>query len=326
MHVIHVDGAGSHSRLVFEERPIPAFGPDDLLVRVRATALNRADLLQRKGMYPPPEGASPILGLEMAGEVEAVGHHVRGHRVGDRVCALLPGGGYAQYVVVPAALALPIPDVMSYEEAAAIPEVFLTAYQALVWLGRLQASETVLVHAGGSGVGTAAIQLARALGARVFITASRPKHAACLALGAEAAIDYREEAFDAEVMRLTNRRGVDVALDFVGADYFERNIESLAMDGRLVILALMGGSRVESVSLRHIFRKRLQILFSTLRNRSEAYKIELTQAFSTEMLPRFQAGELAPVIDTVYNWTDAEAAHSRMEANLNTGKLVLRVT
>ena len=326
MHVIHVDGAGSHSRLVFEERPIPAFGPDDLLVRVRATALNRADLLQRKGMYPPPEGASPILGLEMAGEVEAVGHHVRGHRVGDRVCALLPGGGYAQYVVVPAALALPIPDVMSYEEAAAIPEVFLTAYQALVWLGRLQAGETVLVHAGGSGVGTAAIQLARALGARVFITASRPKHAACLALGAEAAIDYREEAFDAEVMRLTNRRGVDVALDFVGADYFERNIESLAMDGRLVILALMGGSRVESVSLRHIFRKRLQIHFSTLRNRSEAYKIELTRAFSTEMLPRFQAGELAPVIDTVYNWTDAEAAHSRMEANLNTGKLVLRVT
>ncbi len=326
MHVIHVDGAGSHSRLVFEKRPIPAYGPNDLLVRVRATALNRADLLQRKGMYPPPEGASPILGLEMAGEVEAVGHHVRGRRVGDRVCALLSGGGYAQYAVVPADLAMPIPEALTYEQAAAIPEVFLTAYQALVWLGKLQAGETALVHAGASGVGTAATQLARILGARVFVTASRPKHAACLALGAEAAIDYREEAFDAEVMRLTNRRGVDVVLDVVGADYFERNIESLATDGRLVILALMGGSRVESISLRHIFRKRLHILFSTLRNRSETYKIELTRAFSTEMLPRFQAGDLAPVIDTVYDWTDAEAAHSRMEANLNTGKLVLRVT
>jgi tumor protein p53-inducible protein 3 len=326
MHVIHIDGAGSHSRLVFEERPIPAVGPNDLLVRVRATALNRADLLQRKGMYPPPEGASPILGLEMAGEVEAVGHQVRGRRIDDRVCALLPGGGYAQYVVVPAELAMPIADTMSFEEAAAIPEAFLTAFQALTWLGKVQVGETVLIHAGASGVGTAAIQLARAMKAHVIVTASRPKHAACLALGAEAAIDYREEAFDSEVMRLTHRRGVDVVLDVVGADYFERNIESLAIDGRLVILALMGGSRVESVSLRHIFRKRLQIICSTLRNRSEAYKVELTRAFSTEMLPRFQAGELAPVIDTVYDWNNAEAAHSRMEANLNTGKLVLRIT
>ncbi|MEZ4701951.1 MAG: NAD(P)H-quinone oxidoreductase [Rhodothermales bacterium] len=326
MHVIHVEGAGAHSRLVFQERPMPTCGPDDLLVRVHATALNRADLLQRKGMYPPPEGASPVLGLEMAGEVEVVGAQVRGWRGGDRVCALLPGGGYAQYVVIPARMAIPVPDRLSYEEAAAIPEVFMTAYQALVWLGRLQAGETVLIHAGASGVGTAAIQMARLLGARVYVTASRQKHPTCLALGAAAAIDYRDEAFDEAVMGLTNRKGVDVVLDFIGADYFERNVESLGMDGRLVILALMGGSRVESISLRHLFRKRLQILCSTLRNRSADYKAELTRAFCADMLPRIQEGHLVPVIDTVYDWSDVEAAHSRMEANLNTGKLVLRVT
>jgi putative PIG3 family NAD(P)H quinone oxidoreductase len=326
MRFLHVDGVGTHSRLVFAEQPTPACGPDELLVRIRATALNRADLLQRQGVYPPPDGASPILGLEMAGEVEAVGAFAGSWRVGERVCALLSGGGYAEYVAIPADMAIRIPPSLSFEQAAAIPEVFLTAYQALFWLARIKPGEVVLIHAGASGVGTAAIQLARAGGARAIVTASRPKHPACLGLGAEAAIDYREERFDEAAMRLTHRRGVDVVLDFIGADYFERNIESLATDGRLVVLALMGGSRVESVSLRTLFRKRLHLHFSTLRNRSDGYKAELTQSFVDEMLPRFAAGELAPVIDAVYDWSDAEVAQSRMQANLNTGKLVLRIT
>ncbi len=326
MRIIHTENPGPESRLVFRDRPLPACGAGALRVRVQATALNRADLLQRAGHYPPPEGASPVLGLEMAGVVETVGDDVDGWAVGDRVCALLPGGGYAEYAVIPAAMAMRIPDSLGFEEAAALPEVFLTAFQALCWLARLQASETALIHAGASGVGTAAIQLAGVLGARAIVTASAPKHAACLRLGAAAAIDYRTDAFDEAVMTHTDGHGADVVLDVIGAPYLAQNVVAAAVDARIVLLALMGGSRVEMLDLRPLFRKRIHLLSSTLRARSPAYKAELTRDFVQRMGPHVASGTLAPVIDRVYDWADAEDAHARMRANANTGKLVLRVT
>jgi putative PIG3 family NAD(P)H quinone oxidoreductase len=233
MLAIHIVNEGPDATL--ERRPIekPVPGPGELLVRVRATALNRADLLQRTGKYPPPPGESPILGLEMAGAVEAWGASCRfDWTVGDRVCGLLAGGGYAEYVVLSEAMAMPIPETLSFEEAAAVPEVFLTAFQALFLLGGLEEGGRVLVHAGASGVGTAAIQLARQAGADVYVTASAGKHDACLSLGAKAAIDYRNENFYERVDQLTDGGGVQVVVDFIGAPYFEQNIQSLAMDGR----------------------------------------------------------------------------------------------
>ncbi|RMF30179.1 MAG: NAD(P)H-quinone oxidoreductase, partial [Bacteroidetes bacterium] len=240
-------------------------------------------------------------------------------------CGLLAGGGYAERVLLNEHLALPIPERMSYEQAAAIPEAFLTAFQALVWLAELQEGEAVLVHAGGSGVGTAAIQLARGLGARVYVTASEPKHPLCLELGADHAIDYRSEDFAAEIRRLTKGRGVQVILDFIGAAYLKQNLEALALDGRLVLLALMGGAKVPDFSLLPLLRKRLKLMGSTLRNRSLEYKIALTHAFKTFAWQGFADGTYRPVIDSVFPWTEVAQAHRRMEANLNQGKIVLRV-
>ena len=325
MKAVLVREAGGPENLYLGDAPRPKPADNELLVRVQATALNRADLLQRQGAYPPPKGASDILGLELAGTVVEVGAACEGWAVGDRVCGLLPGGGYAAYAVLPAPMAMPVPAILSFEEAAAIPEVFLTAFQALCWLGQLQEGERVLIHAGASGVGTAAIQLARAIGAVPYVTASAPKHDACLALGAEAAIDYKTEDFAARIADLTDGQGADVILDFIGASYFEANIQSLARDGRLVILALMGGRTVEAVDLRSLFAKRAHLLFTTLRSRSLAYKIDLTQAFASRMWPLFEEGRLKPVIDTVMDWQDVQEAHRRMEANKNIGKIVLRV-
>ncbi len=305
------------------ERPEP--GPGDILVRVHVTALNRADLLQREGKYPPPKGESPLMGLEMAGTVEALGRGSGLYSVGDRVFGLLPGGGYAQYVVIPERLAMAIPPGMRFEDAAAIPEVFLTAHQALDWIGGLQQGETTLIHAGASGVGTAAIQLARLAGARVMVTASASKHDVCRGLGANATIDYKSEDFAERVSEETGGRGVDVILDFIGAPYFERNVRSLAVDGRIVILAMMGGTRLEELNLRELFRRRGMIATSTLRNRSREYKQELTADFAGRMLTHFVDGTLRPVIDRVMDWTEVQEAHRIMGANENAGKIVLRV-
>lgn len=325
MKAVLVREAGGTENLYIGEVPRPEPAEDELLVRVKATALNRADLLQRQGAYPPPRGASDILGLELAGTVVTVGAACDGWTIGDRVFGLLPGGGYAEYAVLPGRMAMPIPALLSFEEAAAIPEVFLTAFQALFWLGNVQEGERVLIHAGASGVGTAAIQLARAVGAVPYVTASAQKHDACLALGAEAAIDYKTEDFAARIADLTNGQGADVILDFIGASYFEANIQSLARDGRLVVLALMGGRTVASVDLRALFAKRAHLLFTTLRSRSPSYKIDLTQAFSERMLPLFEEGLLKPVIDSVMDWSAVQDAHRRMGANKNIGKIVLRV-
>ncbi|WP_247232792.1 NAD(P)H-quinone oxidoreductase [Telluribacter sp. SYSU D00476] len=325
MQAILLKEPGSADQLYLGEWPTPEPASHEILVRVQATALNRADLLQREGKYPPPEGASPILGLEVSGVVEEVGEGVTCWQVGDRVFGLLPGGGYAQYAVMHEDMAMPIPGTWNFVDAAAVPEVFLTAFQALNWIAYVQPGERVLLHAGASGVGTAAIQLAHAMGAEVLVTSSASKHDLCRQLGATHTIDYRKGPFLEELLSVTDGQGVDVIVDPVGGDYFNQNIKALKMDGRLVMLAVMGGAKVPEVNLGPILFKRLQITGSTLRSRSREYQIQLTQDFMDFAYDRFQSGMLKPVIDTVFDWQDVAEAHRYMEANQNTGKIVLRV-
>ncbi|MCX2738556.1 NAD(P)H-quinone oxidoreductase [Pontibacter anaerobius] len=325
MKAILVKQPGGPEQLILGEYEQPLPAPTELLVKVHATALNRADTLQRQGKYPPPKGASPILGLEIAGEVVEAGINCTRYKKGDKVFGLLPGGGYAAYAVIEEAMAMPVPENLSMEEAAAIPEVFLTAWQALVWLGKLQAGERALIHAGASGVGTAAIQLARALKAEVLVTASEWKLHACKELGANKAINYKEVPFEDEVLAYTNNEGVDVIVDFIAGPYFNQNLECLRTDGRLVILASLGGGKVDGVDLRKILTKRLQVIGSTLRSRSKDYQLKLTEDMSRFALPLFKEGKLKPVVDSVYSWEEAAEAHRYMEQNKNIGKIVLRV-
>ena len=325
MRAVVVTEEGAPEHMTIGEVPTPEPGPEEVRVRVHATALNRADTFQRRGHYPPPEGASEILGLEMAGTVAETGENVVDWHADDRVFALLDGGGYAEYAVVHEDRLMAVPPGLSMQEAAAVPEVFLTAYQALHWLGGLQSGHRVLIHAGASGVGTAALQLVRRAEAHPYVTASAPKHDLCRDLGAEATIDYETEDFAERIAALTDDRGVDLILDFIGAPYFHRNVESLALDGRIIQLATLGGSTVEQVSLRALMAKRAQLLASTLRSRSLAYKVRLTQEFASDVLPDFLDGDLQPVIDSVYDWSDVAEAHRRMENNENAGKIVLSV-
>ncbi|MCC9165925.1 NAD(P)H-quinone oxidoreductase [Pontibacter harenae] len=325
MKAILVKQPGGPEQLELGEYEQPLPNSNELLVRVHATALNRADTLQREGKYPPPKGASPLLGLEMAGEVVEAGINCSRFKKGDKVFGLLPGGGYAEYAIISEAMAMPVPAHLSMEEATAIPEVFLTAYQALVWLGRLQAGEHVLVHAGASGVGTAAIQLARALNAEVLVTASEHKLQACLDLGANKAINYKDVSFDDAVLAHTNSEGVDVIVDFIGGPYFKKNLDCLRTDGRLVMLATLGGGKIDELDLRKILAKRLQVIGSTLRSRSREYQVKLTEEMSAFALPLFESGDIKPVVDSVFDWKDVAEAHRYMEQNKNIGKIVLRV-
>lgn len=326
MKAILVKQPGGPEQLVLGEYEKPLPKPTELLVKVHATALNRADTLQREGKYPPPIGASPLLGLEIAGEVIEAGLNCTRFKKGDLVFGLLPGGGYAEYAIINEHMAMPVPANLSMEEAAAIPEVYLTAYQALVWLGKLQAGERVLVHAGASGVGTAAIQLARAIKAEVLVTASEKKLQACLNLGAHKAINYKTTSFEDEVMSYTNSEGVDVIVDFIAAPYFKPNIDCLRLDGRLVLLASLGGGKVNEFDLRKILMKRLQVMGSTLRSRSLGYQIKLTQEMCDFSMPLFHNGSIKPVVDSVFDWKDVADAHRYMEENNNIGKIVLRVS
>lgn len=321
--IFDVPGAPEVLKLGEFEKPFPK--ENEILVKVSATALNRADTMQRRGMYPPPPGASPVLGMEIAGTVFQLGNKVEKWQEGDKVFGLIPGGGYAEYAVIHQDMAMKIPESFSFEQAAAIPEVFLTAYQALIWHGRLQKGETVLVHAGASGVGTAAIQLAKEMGARMFVTASREKHQICLNLGAEKAIDYKSEDFSEKILEYTNGKGVDLIIDFVAGPYLNQNIKSLAVDGRMVILATLGGGKVDDLDMRSILMKRLTIIGSTLRSRSIDYQIRLTKEFATYALEKFKSGKIKPVIDSVFDWSEAGKAHQYMEENRNRGKIVLRV-
>jgi len=327
MKAVLMSGLGGIEFLHIADHPDPVMKEDEILVRIRATALNRADLLQRRGKHTPPKGVPDILGLEMAGEVAKVGAACEGWAPGDRVCALLPGGGYAERVSIPAGLAMRIPGNLSFEQAAAIPEVFLTAYQNLFNVARLVAGEMVLIHAGGSGVGTAAIQLVREAGAASLVTAgSREKIDLCLALGARAGWNYREGPFAPWVAEWSDGRGVDIVLDFVGAAYFEQNLQSMAADGRMVVIGTLGGAEVEKFSLRTLMSKRLQITGAGLRSMDTERKIRLTRQFIDFALPRFADGSLVPVIDSIFDWREVGKAHQRMEANANSGKIVLRIT
>lgn len=317
---------GASGMMYLGDAPDPVMGASDVLVKVKATALNRADLLQRRGLYPPPQGASDILGLELAGEIIAVGDDVTDRRVGERICALLPGGGYAEYAVIPADMAIPLPEAFSYEQGAAIPEVFLTAYLNLFWLGGLRAGQRVLVHAGASGVGTAAIQLIREAGGQAFVTAgSTDKLDHCRELGAQAGWNYKQGAFSPWVLEQTAGQGADIILDFIGAPYFQDNLTSLAVDGRLIIIGTMGGAKVDSFNLGQILTRRQQIIGTALRSRSTEEKSRLTREFAAFALPRFEDGRLKPVIDSVFPWQDAAKAHDYMESNQNIGKIVLSV-
>jgi putative PIG3 family NAD(P)H quinone oxidoreductase len=303
----------------------PTPGPEELLVRVRATALNRADTLQRRGLYPPPAGESDILGLELAGEVEAVGTAVHNFVPGDRVFGLVGGGGYAEQALLDARMAMPIPAGWSFVEAAAVPEVFLTANETLFTLGQLTAGETVLIHAGASGVGTAGIQMAHHMGAQVLTTAgSDEKVARTVALGADVGINYKTEDFAARVHELTNKAGADLVQDFVGAAYWSRNLQCLKVGGRLVLVGLMGGANVEA-DLNLMLRKRLHIIGSVMRSQPLANKIAMTQRFRERWLPLLASGTIHPIIDTSFPLAEAAAAHRYMEENRNVGKIILVV-
>jgi putative PIG3 family NAD(P)H quinone oxidoreductase len=325
MKAIVFDQPGEPEVLVLREVPDLSAGPGELLVRVRATALNRADILQRRGKYPPPPGASEILGLEMAGEILALGAGVSGWQVGERVCALLPGGGYAEQVVIPAGMAMHIPANLGFEEAAAFPEVWFTAYDNLFNWGRLAAGERVLIHGGGSGIGTAAIQLARWRGATPYVTAgSAEKIAQCLELGAAAGSNYRSDDWAAQVQEWTGGSGVDVILDIIGGPYLAANIASLAVAGRLVVIATMGGARAE-IDLSALMAKRLTIAGTTLRARPLPAKLALTEQVTRDLLPALAAGTLRPIVYASLELADAAAAHRLLEASDHFGKIVLRV-
>ena len=304
------------------EEPRP--GPDDVLVEVRASALNRADLIQRRGHYPAPAGVrADVPGLEMAGVVAAVGERVADRHVGDRVFGLLGGGGYAEKVVTPAGMVMTIPESLSFEQAAAVPEVFFTAYDALFNQCGLVMGEAVLIHATGSGVGTAALQLARHAGATTFGTAgSSEKLARAAELGLEYGINYRSEDFLAVTQERTSGRGVDVILDVVGAPYWERNLAAMAVLGRLVMVGTMGGADV-SFRISDLMGKRLRVLGTALRVRRLDEKLALTRQIEKHVLPLLAAGQLKPVVDRVYALAEAAAAHAYMETNQNFGKIVL---
>ncbi len=316
---------GGPEVLRIETRPPPEPGQCEVLVAVEAAGVNRPDTLQRQGLYPPPVGAPDILGLEIAGAVVALGPGVTRFSLGDKVLALVPGGGYAQYCAVHESNALPVPDGCSMIEAAAIPETFFTVWSNVFERGRLKAGETLLVHGGSSGIGTTAIMLAKAFGAVVIATAgSDEKVGACLRLGADAAVNYRTADFVAATLESTDSRGADVILDMVGADYVARNYAAAAVDGRIVQIAFLNGPRA-TLDLRPLMVKRLVHTGSTLRPRPVAQKALIAQALYARVWPLLSAGRCRPVIDSTYPLADAASAHARMESSAHIGKIVLTV-
>jgi putative PIG3 family NAD(P)H quinone oxidoreductase len=325
MTVVEIAAPGGPEQLRAAQRPVPVPGDGEVLVRVAAAGVNRPDVMQRQGRYPPPPGASDLPGLEIAGEVVALGPKVTGRSVGEAVTALLPGGGYAAYAVAAAPLCLPVPNGISMVEAAAIPETFFTVWTNLFDRGRCKAGETVLIHGGTSGIGTTAIQLAAAWGARVFATAgSDDKARACERLGAVRGINYRTEDF-VEVMRAqTDGKGVDVTLDMVAGSYVPRNLDIAALEGRVVVISLLGGSRAE-INMGLILTKRLTLTGSTLRARSVAQKAEVADAVHKHIWPLLSAGRVRPVIHATFPLAEAAEAHRLMETSNHIGKIVLTV-
>ena len=322
MNAIEITAPGGPEVLQSCTRPRPVPNADQVIIQVAYAGVNRPDALQRAGLYDPPAGASDLPGLEASGTVVEVGENVADLAVGDRVCALLPGGGYAEYVATPAAHCLPIPTGLSMKQAACLPETFFTVWSNVFMRGRLQAGERILIHGGSSGIGTTAIQLANAFGARVFVTAgSDDKCQACTGLGAERAINYRDEDF-VDAMRAVG--GANVILDMVGGSYIPRNLKALADDGRLVQIAFLQGPKTE-VNFAQLMTRRLTFTGSTLRPQSDLAKAKIAQQLRDVVWPLLSQGKIAPVIDSTFNMTEAAAAHSRMESSAHIGKIVLAV-
>ncbi|MFD0910258.1 NAD(P)H-quinone oxidoreductase [Ruegeria arenilitoris] len=323
MRAIEITTPGGPDVLKLTERPMPEPGHGQVVLKVAYAGVNRPDALQRAGAYDPPPGASDLPGLEASGEVVAIGSGVSGVALGDQVCALLPGGGYAEYVATPAAHCLPVPSGLSLKQAACLPETFFTVWSNVFTRGGLKAGERFLVHGGSSGIGTTAIQLANAFGARVFVTAgSDEKCQACLDLGAERAINYKTEDF---VAAMRAEGGADLILDMVGGDYIPRNVKALAEDGRLVQIAFLQGPVVE-LNFALMMVKRLTLTGSTLRPQSDLAKTRIAQDLHEAVWPLLEAGKVAPVMDSEFDLADAAAAHARMESSGHIGKIVLKVS
>lgn len=324
MTYVAATAAGGPEVLKLDTTAVPRPKDDEVLIRVQAAGVNRPDVMQRKGLYPPPPGASPILGLEVAGEVVAAGPSAGAWRVGDKVCALTNGGGYAEYCVAPAPQCLPWPRGYDAVRAAGLPETYFTVWANLFLHGRFARGESVLVHGGTSGIGVTAIQLARELGGTAYATAgSDEKCAACVRLGAAAAINYRSEEFAARIAELTGGRGVDVVLDIVGAPYFEQNLKCLAVDGRLVLVSVQGGAKVDGLNLFQVMSRRLTITGSTMRPRTTAEKGAIAAALRDKVWPALEAGRAGPVVHAVFPLAEAAQAHRVMESSVHVGKLVL---
>lgn len=326
MNVIEIASFGPPEVLQLAQRPAPVVGVGEVLIGVTASGVNRPDVLQRTGAYPPPPGASDIPGLEVAGTIvegDPAAMREAGLHVGDRVCALVSGGGYAELCVAPAGQCLPVPAGLSDVEAASLPETFFTVWSNVFDRGRLQSGETLLVQGGSSGIGVAAIQLAKAQGARVIVTAgSDSKCSACVALGADHAINYRTQDFQTEVLRLTDGRGADVVLDMVAGNYVAKEIGCLAEDGRLVIIAVQGGVQCD-INAGVLMRKRLTVTGSTLRARSMAFKASIARACLEHVWPQIVSGRIKPVVHGTFKPADAARAHALMESNSHIGKIVL---
>ncbi len=325
MRFIDHGKGGPPSVLKPAEAPLPSLRDDEVLIRVAYAGVNRPDVLQRSGSYPPPPGASPYLGLEASGEVVALGKAVSRWKLGDRVCALTNGGAYAEYVAAPEGQTLPVPAGLSLVQAAALPETYFTVFTNVIERGRLKSGETILIHGGSSGIGITAIQMAKAWGATVYTTVGNAEKAkACLALGADVAIDYRKQDFVDEVTKLTDKRGVDVILDMVGGEYIARNLRCLALEGRLVQIAFLQSPKVE-IDWTPLMVKRLTYTGSTLRPRPPAEKARLADELRTKIWPQLEQGRMLPVIHKVFPLAEAGAAHALMESSTHIGKIMLEV-
>ncbi|MGE5156823.1 MAG: NAD(P)H-quinone oxidoreductase [Gemmatimonas sp.] len=323
MTVVAISKPGGPDVLVPETRPVPQPAPDEILIKVAAAGVNRPDVSQRSGSYPPPPGASDLPGLEVAGEVVAAGHNVRKHKLGDKVMSLVAGGGYAQYCIAQDAQAMSVPPSFSMTEAGATPETLMTVWHNVFERGALKPGETLLVHGGSSGIGTMAIQLAKAWGSKVIVTVgSKDKADACVKLGADRAINYKTEDFVAEVKAATSGNGANVILDMVGGDYFERNYEAAAVDGRIVQIAFLGSPKA-TVNFTRLMVKRLTHTGSTLRPRSNADKAAMVAAIEAKVMPFLREGRIKPLIDSTFPLQNAADAHRRIETSEHVGKIVL---
>ena len=325
MRAIEVTRPGGPETLALADRPIPPLSAHQVLIQVAAAGVNRPDAMQRCGVYPPPPGASDVPGLEIAGTVAAVGDNVRHLSVGEPVCALVTGGGYAEFCSASAALCLPVPYGFDFIQAAALPETFFTVWSNVFDRAHLSAGETLLVHGGSSGIGTTAIQFGKAFGAQVFVTSgSDAKCEFCLHLGADAAINYQSEDFVKAVKQLTKNNGVDVILDMIGGDYLPRNLKCLANDGRLVQIAIQHGAKAEA-DLWQIMLKRLTLTGSTLRARDDFFKQQIALKLLKKVWPLLSSGKIKPIIDSVFDLHEASKAHERLESSQHIGKIILRV-